>query len=247
MGTPMLVARLGYDDGIDTDLFELSGRRPSADRFRKALFVNALYIKDSPIGHSTVLNVRSTDKSLLLSPAWNPYIAKSPLVPGTVVQAGGDAVVRAPLGAYTVSGEAEANYGRFENSYGEIVLKGGRVQLGVKRGPVEASLRYAVLYPDADMANTYTVTGQPPQNSKLTGDNQPLREVTPSLVWQYRKNVAIVADLPILLDAIVFTENNLGVYVATSHPDQSSVVKPNFGSVGRQTVKQARLMFQLSF
>lgn len=245
LGTPMLMARVGYDGGLDADLFELVGRRGAADRLRVAAFVNGLFIEDSHIGHSTVLNVRSTDKSLLLHPQWNPYVAKTPLEPGTVYQVGGDAVVRFPLGPWTLSGETEVNYGHFENAYGEIALKGGRLQAGVSRGKVEATLRYAVLYPDERMANTYTVTGQPAQNTPLTGDNRPLREITPSLVWHYRSNIAVVADLPILVDAIVFTENKLGNYVATSQPDQASLARPGF--VGRQTVKQARLMFQLSF
>jgi hypothetical protein len=117
----------------------------------------------------------------------------------------------------------------------------------VALGAVEANIRYAVIYPDARMANTVTVTGQPPVNNPLTGANEPLREITPSLVWHYRSNIAVVADLPILVDAIVFTENRIGAYVATSQPDQASYARAGTGNVGRQTVTQARLMLQLSF
>ena len=61
-------------------------------------------------------------------------LAQAPLVQGTVWQAGGDAVVRTPLGRYTVNAEAEVNYGKFSNSYGSLALKGGRVQVGASRG-----------------------------------------------------------------------------------------------------------------
>ena len=56
-------------------------------------------------------------------------------------------------------------------------------------------------------------------------------------------------DLPILVDALVFKEGNLGGYVATEQPDQASVVKPGAfpGSVVRQTVPQGRLMVQFTF
>ncbi len=123
IGSPMLVTRLGYDDGIDEDVYTVSSREVRPDRTRVAAYFNALYMKDSLIGHSTVLNVRSTDKSLLLNPNWNPFVAQTPFVQGRVWQAGGDVAVRAPLGAYGVTAEAEANYGTFSNTYGTVTLK----------------------------------------------------------------------------------------------------------------------------
>src|SRR5207249_2034119 len=92
LGSPMLVGRFGYDDGVDEDMYDVSAQPTERGRVEKAFYVNALYLKDSLIGHSTVLNVRSTDKSLLINSNWNPFIAQAPLTQATVWQAGTDAV-----------------------------------------------------------------------------------------------------------------------------------------------------------
>jgi hypothetical protein len=248
IGSPMLVTRFGYDDGIDEDIYTVSSREVRPDRTRVAAYFNALYMKDSLIGHSTVLNVRSTDKSLLLNPNWNPFVAQTPFVQGRVWQAGGDVVVRAPLGAYGVTAEAEVNYGTFSNTYGTVTLKSGRVQAGISRGAFDATLRHAVLYPDARMANTFTLTGSTTaQHSPLFEDDRPIREYTPSLTYHYRSNVAVVADMPIYTNMLVFKENKLGTYVATEHPDQATVVKPGAGTAARERVVEGRLMVQVTF
>ena len=248
IGSPLFVTRLGYDGGIDEDIYNVSSRTARPDRTRVAAYVNALYLKDSLIGHSTVLNVRSTDKSLLLNPNWNPFVAQAPMVQGRVWQAGGDVVVRAPLGAYAVTAEAEANYGTFSNTYGTVTMKGGRVQAGIARGAFDASVRHAVLHPDARMANTFTVTGNTtPQHSTLFVNDGPIREYTPSLTYHYRSNVAVVADLPIYTNMLVFKENKLGSYVATEHPDQATLVKPGTGTATRERVVEGRLLIQVTF
>jgi hypothetical protein len=248
IGSPMLVTRFGYDDGIDEDIYTVTSRAERPDHTRVAAYVNALYLKDSLIGHSTVLNVRSTDKSLLLNPNWNPFVAQTPFVQGRVWQAGGDVVVRAPLGAFAVTAEGEANYGMFSNTYGTVTMKGGRVQAGIARGAFDATLRHAVLYPDARMANTFTITGNAAaQHSPLFENSKPIREYTPSLTYHYRSNVALVADMPIYTNMLVFKENKLGAYVATEHPDQSTVVKPGAGTAARERVVEGRLLVQVTF
>jgi hypothetical protein len=247
IGSPMLVARLGYDEGVDEDIYTVSSREARPDKTLVAAYFNALYLKDSLIGHSTVLNVRSSDKSLLLNPNWNPFVAQAPMVQARVWQAGGDVVVRAPIGAYGVTGEAEVNYATFSNTYGTLALKGGRVQAGISRGAFDASLRHAVLYPDVRMANTFTPTGGTPQHSALFENDKPIREFTPSLTYHYRSNVALVADMPIYTNMLVFKENKLGSYVATEHPDQSTVVKPGAGTAARERVVEGRLLIQVTF
>jgi len=249
LGTPMIVGRLGYND-LDEDVFTVQARQRTIDRTRKAVYVNALYVKDSLIGHSSVLNVRSSDKSLLINGNWNPFIGRAPLSQGEVWQVGGDAAVRTPFAGGVASAEAEVNYAHFQNAHGELALKGGRVQVGLAKGPVELGLRYARLYPDTQMANTYTPAGATaPRNTALFESDRPLQEVTPSLTFHYRSNVAVIMDAPVLIDMLVFKEGNLGGYVATEQPDQASVVKPGTypGAVVRQTVPEARLMVQLTF
>jgi hypothetical protein len=252
LGSPMFVARLGYNDGVDEDLYSLGVHKLEPTGLRKAVFVNGLYVKDSLIGHSTVLNVRSSDKSLLINPNWNPYIARGPLTTGSVWQAGGDAVVRTSLGSLAVSAEAEANYARFQNEYGRLSLKGGRLQVGAARGPVQANLRYARLHLDPNMANTYTpAPGTPARNSQLAAASKPIQELTPSLTYRYRSNVAVKLEMPLYIDMLVFEENGVGSYLANQHPDQAALVKPGTtagsGSVARRTIPEARILFQLSF
>jgi hypothetical protein len=247
LGSPMFVARLGYNDGIDRDVYTVRDRGPRPEKREMAFYVNGLYVKDSLIGHSTVLNVKATDKSLLLNGNWNPFIAKTPLIQGKVWQAGGDGVLRMPVGSFTVNAEVEANYAKFENDYGTLAIHGGRLQVGVGKGSLNANVRYSVLHPDTKMANTFAATGQPTRNYPITVNDQPMREITPSLTWNYKSNVAFVMDLPILVDMIVFQENNLGTYVATEHPDQASYARPGAGTAMRQTVKEGRLLVQMTF
>jgi hypothetical protein len=59
-GFPMIVARVGYNDGIDRDVYHVSARDNDPGRVKSALYGNDLYMKDSLIGHSTVINVRAT-------------------------------------------------------------------------------------------------------------------------------------------------------------------------------------------
>jgi hypothetical protein len=247
LGSPLFVTRFGYDEGVDSDIYTVRSRAARPDSRKIAVHANVLFMKDSLIGHSSVLNVRSTDKSLLLNGNWNPFIAKAPMVQGRVWQAGGDAVVRVPVGSISLTAEAEGHYAKFSNTYGTLALKGGRVQVGAAKGSWDATLRHAVLYPDTRMANTYTPAGGVPQQSALFTSGKPIREFTPSLTYHYRSNVAVVADLPIYTGMLVFKENKLGSYVATDHPDQATLNTPGRGTASRENVFSARLMVQLTF
>jgi hypothetical protein len=246
IGSPMFVARAGYNRGMDQDVFQLRSRdeRPRKKAF--AIYANGLYLKDTLIGHSTVLNVRASDKSLLINQNWNPFIARTPHKQGAVWQAGGDVAATAPIGPWMVTGEAEANYGAFSNEYGRLNIKGGRVQVGASRGPVDLNFRYAVLYPDARMANTFTPTGGTPQNVRFITSDAPFREFTPSITYRYRSNVTVVADLRFLRDMLLVMENRLGTYVASEQPDQVTVIRPDTG-FARGNVIDARLMLQFTF
>src|SRR6185503_21055472 len=86
LGSPMLVARFGYNDGIDRDIYHVTGRELAPDRAHKAAYLNVLYIEDSTIGHSTVVNVRATDKNLLVNGNYNPFIGRQPFSRGKIWQ-----------------------------------------------------------------------------------------------------------------------------------------------------------------
>lgn len=243
LGTPMTVARLGIDTGVDEDAFTVSAGMPDPAKGGIALYANGLFLKDTLIGHSTVLNVRLTDKSLLVNPNYNPYIGKAPYRRGTIRQAGGDLVIRQPLGPVGIVLEAEANYADFRNLYGRIALRGGRVQAGVVTRTLEVNLRYAQLGLDPSMGYTYAAG----KVTALPAKGAPVQEVTPSLTWHARSHVTVIADAPMLLDALVYQEKGLGSYVGSEQPDQISYTAPGKGSAIRTFVPEARLLVQVAF
>jgi hypothetical protein len=255
LGIPLLVARAGFGN-LDGDPFylEQDNRQMDGpiDRRRKgAVFVNALYTKDTQIGHSTVLNVKLADKSLLLDSDWNPYIGKTPFELGTWWQAGADAAGRLPLGAVDLSGETAFDFGKYSNSYGSVQMWGIRAQGGIGYRSFEVALRYAFLVPDSN----FSYLGAVP----LTG-SEPIQEITTSATWFIKgQRLKVLADLPIILHDPVFTEAGVGSYAATDLPDQATVlatstttagvttVTPTGNTVARQNVIEARLMLQAQF
>lgn len=246
LGTPMLVTRFGYNDGLDKDIYHVTGRDTSPSAPHKAFYVNALYIKDSSIGHSTVVNVRATDKNLLINGNYNPFIGKTPFSLSTIWQAGADAAYRAPFAGGAINAEGQVDISHFDNDYGTLRLTGGRVQVGYSRGKVDASLRLAALHLDRKMALVANGVA-----NRIVREGGPLKEITPSLTYHLMPNVSIVADLPYLPDMLVFQENTIGSYVMSEQPDQVTVIKPGTtagtGRVIRANVLQARLMVQLGF
>lgn len=238
IGIPQLVARLGIGDA-DDDVYELKNEL-HPDRTRAAFFVNGMYTKDSTIGHSSVLNVKLADKSLLLDSNWNPYIGKSPLAQGEWWQAGADATLRTPIShELAATGEAEVNWAGYDNSYGALHMAGARAQAGVAYKDVELALRYAILVPDAKFSSGgASVTGNP---------GRPIQEVTPTATWYIKgQNLKIVADLPYLINTPVYTEKNIGSYVGVELPDETTVLAKG-GSVARQNVLEGRVMLQAGF
>jgi Phosphate-selective porin O and P len=59
LGVPMLVARLGYNDGLDKDVFTIAQNDLRPQRTVKATYINAMFMKNTHIGHSTVLQARN--------------------------------------------------------------------------------------------------------------------------------------------------------------------------------------------
>jgi hypothetical protein len=235
IGIPEIVARIGIGD-VDTDPYVLKNDLDPMTT-KAAFFVNGLYTKDSLIGHSTVLNVKFIDKSILLNSNWNPYIAKAPFSQGQWWQVGADAALRTPfVGATSLSAEAEVNWAGYSNDYGVLHAAGGRVQAGVAYKPFEVAIRYAVLFPDANFSSN---------GAQITG-SKPMQEITPTATWYINgQKLKVVADMPLLINTPVFIEKGLGGYVGVEQPDQTSVIAK--GSVARQTVVEGRVMLQAAF
>ncbi len=251
LGVPMVVARVGYNDGLDKDIYTVAQNDLHPQRTTKAAYLNAMYMKDTAIGHSTVLGSRTTEKSWLINANWNPFITKnapvagSPATPGHINegdfwQAGWDVAARGPLSnGMAWNAEAQFDYGRFSNMYGDVELSGMRVQGGLLKNNIETALRYSIVLPDQHFNNG----GIP-----LTG-SQPIHEIAPAVTYYVRgHDFKIVADFPLLINVPVFIERNVGSYVSTEQPDQATVVNPAAkGYSERQIVPEARLMFQLAF
>ena len=241
LGIPMVVGRVGLDNGLYENAF--AEKAKAGEGPKGAVFLNAVYLNDSQIGHSTVLNVHLGERPLLINPSWNPYLAKTPYSRGDFSELGADVAGRIAAGPGALSGELEINRGRYANEYGTIVINGGRAQVGYAWQAIEATVRYAAILPDRNLLSGSTeVTG-----GKL------INEISPGLTYTYSKNVRIIADLPIMVNAPVVTEQNLGDYVLTDQPDQASMLKPAagattaVGTVERKNVIAGRLMFQGSF
>lgn len=256
LGFPLVAVRFGYNDGIDKDIYHVSGRDQDiyqgsghdadVSRAKSAVFVNALYSKDTAIGHSTVFNVRATDKNLLIDSNYNPFINRAPFSLSTIWQTGADAVYRAPMGTWAFNAEGQVDYSHFDNKYGRLALKGGRLQAGISKNKVELNLRYSALFLDTRMAFVSNGVAFP-----IVTRSTPLQEITPSLTYHYKKGILVVLDAPYLVHMLVFKENTVGSYVMSEQPDQVTVIKPGTtagtGSVTRKNVPEARLMVQLGF
>lgn len=237
LGIPMVMGRVGLDFGMGENIFAEPREVAAPDRVQAAVFLNGFFLKDSQVGHSTVLNTKYSEKSLLINGNWNPYLAMAPTDLGRQWQVGGDAVMRAPAGPGFVTGEAEVNYAVYHNHHGDIAMPGGRIQAGYNLQPFEVNLRYAVVSPDGDFA----VGANPVTGTKA------IQELTPSLTIQFPKiHSKLVMDLPIQINTPVITEQNIGAYLLMEQPDQASLLKNNAPLV-RQNVVEARAMFQAIF
>ncbi len=252
LGIPMLVTRVGYDDGADKDIYHVTQDSLGVTKTEKAAFVNALFMKDTTIGHSTVMNIDPTGtKPLLIDPNWNPYIGeevgKTPagFADGDLFMVGGDLLERKPVGDNQVlTGEAEFDWGGYQNGYGGVHMTAWRAQGSYRYRKVEGALRYAALLPGRTMGvgaysgTTGVLTSVDPLNGPV------IDEITPSLTWYiHGHNVKLVGDVPLYLNMPVLHEPGVGSYVLADLPDQVSASK----TITRDFVPEIRGMFQFLF
>jgi hypothetical protein len=255
LGVPLLAARVGYNDGVDADIYHVAATDLDIKRTEKAAYINALFMKDSSVGHSTVLNVKYADHNLLNSPVWNPYLGKggSDVFPpgptgfraGDFYLVGGDVVYRKPVGpGKALMFEAQVDWGGYQNQFGRLHETGGRIQGGYLFKPFELDLRYAVLLPDANTGTTDSV------GNVFGLGSMPIHQIDPAATWYIKgQNVKLVFDAPLYLSMPVITEPHVGSYVLSDFPNEinsSNLVNPNW-NISRRTVVEARLMFQVMF
>jgi len=245
MGVPMMVARVGVGD-IGKDLYSLpeplETQRTMEDDVRSGLYANALYTKNTLVGHGSVLSQRKFDNTLMLNQAWNPYLAAQPNSAGNEYWAAG---VDYSIESGPVAASAEVLHSQFSNNLGNLNMTGARAQVGYNVNPFEFSLRYSALLPDSKFAVTNSTTKA---TTALTPDGKAIQEIAPGITWFINgHNLKLTADLPIQIDAPVVTEKGLGDYNLINQPDQTSYVATGVGTLSRQFIVQGRLGLQYQF
>ena len=238
LGIPLFVARIGYDSqGKDPYYYKNSGVFAEVEEAFSA-FINLAYMEDTVIGHSSVLNVKTTDRSLLMNPNWNPLVAQTPLTRSKIFQVSGDLQKRFPIGNFKGTAEIEYTHSEFSNARGKLQVNGARMQATAALNPFEVSARYSVVYPTNDFAYKGTM---------LTG-NDPFQEISTSLTFFHRPWSRFTFEALFQLNTPVAVEStgSVGSYVLVEQPDQVTIVDGK-GYIERQFVPQAKMMYQLTF
>ena len=119
-------------------------------------------------------------------------------------------------------------------------MKGGEVQGGIYLAPVQLSLRYAVLYPDANFGYYKSPTVYP------IVSKAPIHELNPSMTIFIGSHVKLLMDLQIWVNVPVAMETDLGAYNLMSMPDQTGTGVTK-GFIERQNAASGRMNFQFVF
>ncbi len=250
LNVPMVALRVGLNNALDKNIFNITQTHLDEDGLKYAVYFDALYSKDSRVGHSSALSSRLTDISLLLNKGWNPFlraVVSGQVEIGNLFQTGLDFALQKDLGNFILTTETEFNYGQYENNLGTIKLSAGMAKFGVYFAPIEMALRYGIIIPDPNM-------GYYDSTTKLTWplvDSKPIHEITPAMTIYFKKhNLKLIFDLPIGIDVPVGEEVNLGSLSMLTQPDNVSFIK-NTGKVGtlfpRQNTVNGRMILQFSF
>lgn len=289
-GFPELVVRAGYNDGVDADIYHVMGTDRKLTRDTKAFYINGLYERDTRIGHSTALLSHSVDGNLLTNTNYNPYMNRADVNAntgasgicsgvscqrGTLFNVGGDAVYRHPMGDHTaVEVEAQADYGGYQNRYGQLHIASGRVQGDYQIGNWEIGARYAQLRMDSHSGFTKqgtastnpngspkvipgtTSTSGPLVQYTIPGAGRPIHEITPSITYHFRNHtMKLVADAPIYVNAPLGLDTLDGAYMFgdPTGTTQTSIIATNATAAGngnsivRRTNVSGRMLFQFQF
>jgi hypothetical protein len=218
IGIPYMVARVGYDDGADIDIYHVVGTDLDLKRDSKAFYVNAIYMADTRIGHSTALGVHTIDDNLLIDPNYNPYLkwGDTTASSGALCSAitcergqlfflGTDGVVRHRIDEnHSLEMEYETNWGGYQNRFGVIHIAGGRAQVQYRSGHLEYGLRYAILSMGDNagfIVGSAAAAAQNPAYSTQVGGSKtsgayvyneqmgtPIHEITPSVTYHFKNH-----------------------------------------------------------
>ncbi|HNX23263.1 MAG TPA: porin [Spirochaetota bacterium] len=247
LNIPMTVVRLGYNT-LDKNIFSVKEFDPKKKGSGVAVYVSGMYEEDSLIGHSSVINSKQNDVSLFYNPKWNPFLsqknAEGFLETGKLMQGEADAAFQADTGRLIITGGVEANYGKYENTFGKLSMYGGAAQVGFYIAPVQLALRYAVLYPSKEFGYYDSATTTTYELGQI---DKKIQEINPALNIFVNDHLSISMDLQIWLDVPVATEGGLGAYNLMTMPGQASVAKGATNDIDRQNAGTARMKVQYIF
>ena len=218
IGIPYIVARVGYDDGADVDIYHVVGTQQDMKHDSKAFYVNGIYMADTRIGHSTALGVHTIDDNLLINPNYNPYLKFGDTTAsngalcsaitcerGQLFFVGTDGVIRHRIDdKHSLETEYEGNWGGYQNRFGVIHIASARAQVQYKSGKFEYGLRYAILSMDDNagfiIGGAAAAAQNPAYSTKVGGSNAsgayiynermgtPIHEITPSVTYHFRND-----------------------------------------------------------
>jgi hypothetical protein len=250
IGVPMFIARAGINNGLDEDVFTPVGANSGADNNGFAFYLNGMYNEDSRVGHSTPLNVKYYDKSLMLNSDWNPYVAARG-EKAEFYQYGADVAWKGALSETTsLLLTAEAHLSSFSNNQGSLETVGGLASAYVLTEGWAMGVRYAYVDPDSDMAYTQTVEAEEPGGTptkklhKIT--DKAIHEIAPSVVYFIpERNIKLIAEVSYQMDVPVSIEKGNGVYNLMRQSDQVSYVAGE--GIDLQDNYTASLIIQYNF
>lgn len=218
IGIPYMVARVGYDDGADVDIYHVVGTDQDLKRDSKAFYLNGIYMADTRIGHSTAIGVHTIDDNLLIDSNYNPYLKWGDTTArngalcsaitcerGQLFFLGTDGVVRHYIDdQHSLELEYEGNWGGYQNRFGVIHIAAGRAQVQYRSGKFEFGLRYAILSMDDNagfLVGSAAAAAQNPTYSTQVGGTsasgayvynermgEAIHEITPSVTYHFKGN-----------------------------------------------------------
>ncbi|MDZ7724398.1 MAG: porin [candidate division KSB1 bacterium] len=221
MGFPMTVLRLGYNT-LDSNPLEVKEFYPEKEGV--AVYANALYVKDTNVGHGSVLSMRQHESSYILS-GWNPYLSGE--YGETLTQFGADVAVQKKASGSLLSLGAEFNYGTYEGDAGSTSMSAATARAGLMVNDwLQLGARFSMFTPDEEIAFL---------------DNKGVQIFAPAVTCHFNENLKLKMDLPIMLNAPLAKEEGLGYYNLIYQTGQTYL------PVERNTAITGRMILQFAF
>jgi len=221
MGFPLTALRIGYNT-LDADPLEVKEFYP--DKEGLAIYANALYVKNTKVGHGSVLSMRQHGRSFLMS-GWNPYLSGA--YGEELTQIGADFAMQKMHNDKLFSVGAEFNYGTYDGDAGSLSMSAATARAGLLVNDwLQLGARYSIFIPDKEIEFL---------------DNQGVQVIAPAITAHFNKNLKLKMDLPIMLDAPLGKEEGLGHYNLIYQPGQTYL------PVERKTAVTGRMILQFAF